>query len=336
MTTSAGLLLALTVLFCILLTATLQSVAGKQAPGDAAMGQAIVWIYCCILTILTWGCLSGLLIVTGGRDLLPAWVGVAAVLLVPASGFAAFAAMYLLDKTPARWPLAVPLGIPLLVCLYVVALHQPSWRSTVAGWAISGAVWAVVAALCVAVVPALSYKLGEADRREVARQAALADPVRKARRRQEGLAKLQAMTPEMPLESWLDLLQPENEVRADALASLRQSSHRQSDMERLVEDRNNAFYLGLAPELDLEASEPLCRALNSHLWDAAFLAQLNGERRHSYEPDRSLQWVPWFTAHGCDCNQGLANMEETVRKYYPDSPERQKGLAQLGALKSSH
>jgi hypothetical protein len=333
MTTFAGLLLALTVLSCILLTATLQSVAGKQAPGDAAMGQAITWIYCWILTILTWGCLSGLLIATGSRDLLPAWVGVAATLLVPASGIAAFAAMYLLDKTPARWPLAIPLGIPLLVCLYVIGLHQTSWRPTVAGWAVSGAVWAVVAALCVAVAPALSYQLGAADRREAARQADLADPVQRARRRKEGLAKLKAMPPEAPLEDWLDLLQPENEVRADALEILRKSDHRQSDMERLVESRSNAFYLGLAPELDLIASEPLCRALKDHLWNIAFTARLNGERGHSYEPDRSLQWLPWFTTHGCDCTQSIEHMEETVRQYYSDSPERQKGLAQLAALK---
>jgi len=141
------------------------------------------------------------------------------------------------------------------------------------------------------------------------------------------------MPPDSPLEDWSPLLLPESEVRAEALEILRKSEQRQSDMERLTD--RSAFCLSLAPELDLQATESLCRALNNHLRDVAFITQLNGQRRHPDPAENfnaSLAAAPWFSAHGCDCSYGLSDLEETVRKYYPDSPERQQALDRLAKL----
>jgi hypothetical protein len=68
------------------------------------MCVAINWIYARVLVCLVWICLTGMLLIVSGRNVL-----------------------YLLSgATPPRRPLAIPILIPLLLASYVFALYQPS------------------------------------------------------------------------------------------------------------------------------------------------------------------------------------------------------------------
>ncbi|HEY3740583.1 MAG TPA: hypothetical protein VGL53_12100 [Bryobacteraceae bacterium] len=330
-------LLAATVLFWVLLCGLLYSSIGQTAHGDAAYGQALMWIYDCLLLCLTWACLSGLLWSAASRNILPGWTSVAVVFLCPASFLAAIGALYLLTgDEPMRWAFAIPAGIPGLLAAYVVVMSVSSWRVAV-GMPLSIGVCAVAGLLSIAILPAVSYKMDAPARKEAARKAALADPIQKARRRKEGLAKISTMTPEMPIEDWADLIGPESEVREEAFAALHKVARRQGDMERLVSS-GNSFYIPLVPYLDLTMTPDLCEGVKKHIWNVGFAKQLRGENGLPYREDdldASLDVVPWFTTHGCNCDENLTNFADVIRRSYPDSPARQKCLNRIAAMKSN-
>jgi hypothetical protein len=338
MTNSGLVLFILTVFFALLLAGLLGSVIGQTAHGDASMGLAINWIYACILVCLEWICMSGLLLVASDQSVLPGWSSVAAVFLCPPSGAAALAALYLLDATPARWPMAIPVGVPLLLAGYVLALYQPFLRGSVAATPVSIGVWAVVLALCIPILPVLSRRFEEQDRQKAERQhqAARAEAEASTRRREENLAFLKTMTPDKPLTDWYKMLEPASGVRQEALAALREVPRRQRDIEELLPN-GIPFYMAMVPDLDLRPTPELCKAVHAYLAFVADSKKAAGQAPFPYQADdyidNSLESVRWFTAHGCGCDESIAAIEKNVRTHYLDSGARVKFLALLASLK---
>jgi hypothetical protein len=342
MTNGGIALLTLTVLFWLPLSMLLRSIVGQTATGDASMGLAINWIYACILVVLTWICLSGLMLVASGQDVLPAWASVVAAFLCPASGAAALGSLYLLSgAAPPRWPMAVPVVIPGLLAGYVFALYHPSTRALAAGLPVSLGVWAAVLMLTFSIAPAALRKMDAADQKRLERkqEQARADAEASARKREANLAKLKTMTSEMPLTQWYELLDPKNAVRKETVEALRTIDRRQGDIEEMVA-RGIPFYMTLVPELDLKPTPELCRSAQAYL---AFVAQsklAGGQDPYPYQADEyiddSLQSVKWFTGHGCNCDPGIAEIEKNVRAHYLDSAARRSMLETLAGLKQGH
>jgi hypothetical protein len=166
----------------------------------------------------------------------------------------------------------------------------------------------------------------------------MADPVKKAERREKALAKLRAMTADQPVEQWASLLEPENGVRAETIQALRKVDRRQDDIEQLA--RYNSIFLTAAPELDLRLTPLLCSAIQDFIWNRAFVRQLQGERHERFHPDESddaiASTVGWFQSRGCDCGRSLDKYAADIRQSFKDSPERQEFLEVLGKLKQAH
>src|SRR5581483_6674622 len=126
-----------------------------------------------------------------------------------------------------------------------------------------------------------------------------------------------------------------------ALTGARALDHRKADaIEMLNADEFTAArVLAYLPDLDLDASPPVC--------DAA-LKWLDQDFAHTYlpaaddpRPYRELlerlgeggpfEELAWLAGHGCDATAELDQADSLVRAYQ-DSPERAAMLARLAAL----
>src|SRR3954453_2401045 len=118
--------------------ATLGSLGGSDAAGNV-IGEA----YAAIQIIALWLLLSAMLVIAAvkGRVAWPATV--AALVIVPASGFVAISAADLLSRAhlpPFLWPIVIPAAIPPLVMLWCFLSLQGRPRAVIA--ALPGAILA--------------------------------------------------------------------------------------------------------------------------------------------------------------------------------------------------
>jgi hypothetical protein len=318
--------------FCLILW----DVTSSVETGDRAMGQGFEWLYTIVLFLLTWACLGGLL--WSAKSVLPARAGMAAVLVWVVSAGTAVATFSVLNPQ-VRWPILMPAGVPLLLATYVLVLSLAATRPFAVSPPVRLGVVMLILLLTLPVWSAVFYrKIVEPYRQAAAYQAEMADPVKKAERREKALAKLQTMTADQPLEQWVSLLEPENGVRAEAIEALRKVDRRQQDIEQLA--RHNSTFLAAVPEVDLKLTDLLCSAIHDFIWNRAFVRQLQGERGERFHTDDSddaiLSTVGWFQSRGCDCGPSLDKYGADIRKSFKDSPERQAFLELLGKLKQTH
>jgi len=332
MSTGAILLLVLTVLFTSLMAAILFSIAGEVAHGDAAFGQGIAWLYVFTLATFAWLSMAGLLRKASGQGLLPERTGMAAAALWVVSAIAAVIAFNIMVDGTNRWAAVIPVSIPFLVALYVIALSARPLRPIASRMPVAIAVGGLIGLLCCVSLFGLVYKMGAPYREAAAWKAEMEDPVKKAERREKSLEKLQTMTGETPLEQWMPLLRPENGVRSEALAKLRTSPRRQDDIERVA--LNSPEYLELIPEMDVQLTFPLCDAMDRRIWDIGFAISLKTERGQPLRPDAAepeLTLLPWYKQHGCVCGNNLAYLAQKVQEC-KDSPARRALLDRLAQL----
>jgi len=110
-TSPAGAALSVLALLVYAITlATLADLAGSDAAGNA-YAQA----FGAIEIILLWLLLAVLMMIAGVKGEMPVPAVIAAVVLVPASGFVAMEVLELLSRPylpPFRWPLVIPALIP--------------------------------------------------------------------------------------------------------------------------------------------------------------------------------------------------------------------------------
>jgi hypothetical protein len=304
--------------------------------GDRAMGQGFEWLYTIVLFVFTWACLGGLL--WSAKSVLPAGAGMAALLawLVSAG---TVAACFSVLNPQVRWPIVMPAGVPLLIATYVLMLSLAATRPFAASPPVRLVVSVGILFLTFSVWSALCYyKIVVPNRQFAAYQAEMADPVKKAGRREKALAQLQAMTADQPLEQWKSLLEPENGIRAEAIEALRKVDRRQEDIEQLA--RHYSIFLAAVPELDLKLTPLLCNAIQDFIWNRAFVRQLQGERgqrfRSEEEDDAIASTIGWFQSRGCDCGPSLDKYAEDIRRSFKDSPERKAFLERLEKLKQTH
>jgi hypothetical protein len=175
---------------------------------------------------------------------------------------------------------------------------------------------------------------------DVVELAELRDPAALGRTLLQDPARFSMLTSKAHLRAWLKFAN-DRELRQQALAGARGLDHRTGDAVEMLEydEFEAGTVLRYMPELDLEATEPLCRSTLKVLDDQlARIYRPRPDDPRSYQEllsrlgrDAPLTALQWAAAHGCDAGPLLDQAEQLVRSYQ-DSPERAAMLASLGRL----
>lgn len=314
-------LLALAAFTWFVLFGVLKSVIGVDSTGDRDIFAGLRWIFAGFVMVALWALLAGLVATSG--DLIPAWINVVAVLLLLGSLGAALSTLYLLQGPGPwlRWPLAIPLGAPIVIAAYIVLLYKPGFTA-LAGHLVA---WCFVLGFTIAPWSAVSRRADENQRllEQHDRQVAAAQAQQKEQERAANLIKVSAMSPDQFMGDWFSLLSPESGVRTEAIAALKTVPRRQSDIQYGLEN-GLVLYMQLVPELDLKPTPQLCAAAQK------FVTTLPKQSLSNIHD--SLGGMRWFLANGCGLEESIRALDPAIRQS-PDSSERQQLLSDLAALK---
>jgi len=260
---------------------------------------------------------------------------VAIVLMVLSAG-AALAAFYLMQDPKTVWPVVIPAVIPPVLVFYVFALYSARLRPMASGTSASAAVWGFIALLSLLPLPSLMVKVRAET---VGRAKAMAQwkAAERERARAENLPKLQAMTPDKPLNEYFPFLNDESGVQADALAAMRKLDRRQADIIDML-GWGIPKALDLLPELDLQPTPQLCAAANASMIKSAHESRVRPKQEpRTYTAggdfDYSVPAIRWLKAHGCDCDPSIAAFEASVSSHL-DSPDRRAALETIAQLRA--
>ena len=171
----------------------------------------------------------------------------------------------------------------------------------------------------------------------------LRDPKQLGRILHEDPEHSSMLSPKSHLKAWLKFADDEG-LRDEALAGARTLDHRTDDAVEMLIDKYDVSapwtVLKYLPKLDLQTTEPLCRAA---------LAQVRGDlmkaarpqsddprpddellsRLGAYAPLTALQWL---AGHGCNADVELADADDLIHAYQ-DLLERAAMLASLAQLR---
>ena len=328
------------VLAAVMWAATVANTVTIRASDTA--GNALSHAFGVLMAIALFVLLAVLLILAAIRGSMPAWMRIAAVVLVPASGAATIAAIEIMSQGtewPVRWPIVIPVAAPGLIIGLALWTALPSVRALSPASVAGGIALGGLALLSVAPWPLLSERgrvrnagPGELDAIRAAKRARWSEGDRAAHR-----AQFDAIAPDASLYEWLPFTEPGDPLRDRALAAIRGLPERQRELEEMVRAGNVAA-IREVPEIATEATPALC--------DAAREAVVFHARQTRPEPAdgspsyarfaRDVEYymgtVEWLVARGCALGGGLAELETTARAY-GDSPERARFLERLAALR---
>jgi hypothetical protein len=138
---------------CGLYIAMLVNAATPLGGGEAAFSDAIASLF---LTFALWIALALLLVNGGLMGEMPRWSAIAAVMLVPLSGVAAFVAIDMCSRH-MQWAIAFPATLPPLIAAYALWARLPRLRALLPSYAISLATWVMVFVLSIAPLMLASY-----------------------------------------------------------------------------------------------------------------------------------------------------------------------------------
>lgn len=294
---AAFVLAALCGLLWLLITPYLLGLGNSDPAGNAmALGFAGIGI------ILLWILLCVLALIAGRKGTMPTWAR-PALLLVPASGLAAFVALELLARPrtpPWQWPILIPALAPLLIAAFCLwALTRPMSRRHAA--MLLGA----LAAVSAAVVP--MYVIRAASQAYVQSTAA---------NLRAALAKLPA---DAPLWEFTPFLAAADQtIVNDARERIRGLARRQADAETML--ARGDFPIRYIGSFALDLTPAVCesaRALLRKRAEALVLAK-PGSKPYSeiaQEVSDALSAMYWLVGYGCACDaESLA--WETMAKGY--------------------
>jgi hypothetical protein len=301
----AYVLSAVTLLAWLILLPGLTSLDSSDAAGNA-MAQAftalqviIVWILLAIVASLCWA-----------KGRMPAWAGLAALLLVPGSCIAAFGALDLLshpNMPPFAWPvLAIAAPAPLIVAFCLWAMTPPL-RARLPANVVSVAIWGAVAALSVSVAPMQAMRAAVLQKQ--------ADALAAWR------AEVDATPADAPLWQWTRLLGRGFYDEESVIDKIRKLDRRQSDAEAML--KRGDFPLADLNRFDLDPTPAVCFGAKAELQaQVAPLAAAKPQARPysdvADKVDAALAAMSWLVGYGCDVHaesQAWQTMAEGYR--YP-------------------
>ncbi len=282
---------------------TLSSLGDSDAAGNG-MAEAFAGFE----IILLWMLLVVLLVVAGINGAMPWQAAAAAVVLLPASGYAAMTALGLLadhNTPPFLWPILTPALVPLLVVVFAFWTLVPGLRSTVPAVVAAGAAWGVTLLLCVCIWPMADIR-NRADQREADVQVRLATDYAN-------------MSPNAPLWEWAPFLQTRSDIRVDeVLQRIGKLDHRQSDAEIML-DRGD-FPLRYLGYMELDPTPAICDKARNLLRRRVQPLVLKAANSKPYTDiadhvAAALAAMQWLAGHGCPCAAEAQAWESMANAY---------------------
>jgi hypothetical protein len=236
--------IALSVL--ILLVWIVQLATLTDLSGSDPAGNALAQAFGALEIIVLWVLLAVLTILAGMKGTMPGAAALAALILVPASGFAAMTVAELLaerDVAPFMWPIIIPALVPPLIITFCFWALLPSMRTTVPAGVAAGTAWGATLILCISILPMVQI-----------RHLAIEQEAAQRTKWEADFTKLAANS---PLWVWTPFLARRDETKRNAvLERIRHLDRRQNDAEIML-DRGDfpLLYLG---SFDLDPTPTLC------------------------------------------------------------------------------
>jgi hypothetical protein len=293
--------------------ATLASLGNSDAAGNG-IGEA----YAAIQIILLWSLLTVLTVVACVKGAAPTAAKAAALVIVPASGFAAMAAADLLARaylSPFLWPIVIPAAVPPLVVIWCfLALRGRTRLASIA----LGALPVAVMAVCLLIQPLSLMRKAVNDAETARRQKYDTD-----------LARVPAGAPMWEWTPFLDTA--DSTKRARVLDSIRSLDQRQAQAETML-DRGD-FPIGELGSFDLDPTPVLCDKARSLLRRQVVPLVLNAPNSRPYrdvarQVADAVAGMNWLVGYDCTCDaESIA--WETMANAYTDTNYDIYRLAQL-------
>jgi hypothetical protein len=283
---AAYVLSAFTLLAWLTLLPGLASLDSSDAAGNGmtqaftALQAIVVWILLALVALLGWA-----------KGRMPAGAGVAALLLVPGSCVAAFAALELLahpESPPHAWPIVALAGPPPLIVGYGLWAVAPPLRARLPERAFSVVLWGAVLALSLSVVPMQAVRDAA-----VAREAAALAAWR---------AEVDATPADAPLWRWTRLLGRGYYEEDGVIETIRKLDRRQVDAEAML--ARGDFPLAYLNRFDLDLSPALCAGAKAELNTQVAPLAAAHPRTQPYadvagQVDAALAAMSWLVGYGC-------------------------------------
>jgi hypothetical protein len=293
---------------------------GYAGTGDSDKIAAQAWSAGGVL--VAWIALAALLLIAGSRGALPGPIGVAIWVAHLASLGASILAVFLLNRPELRWPLAGPVGAPLLIAAYVVwVCIAPRVTPGIPDWSICAA----ILILSLPAVPSALQMIGEGDGSIDATPGPKLDAwmakQREARRVRE-LDELGKIDDDTTLSELQSHVQPDSPVLKEALEAMRKLPNRQAEAVQLLRGKSS-FILHFLGDIDVEPTPELCEAARSYLREPAKPYREDPPEYVLYSAlTEGVASIRWISEH-CDCDAELAELEKTARAS-SSSPEAGK------------
>jgi hypothetical protein len=261
------------------------SLAGLSSSDPA--GNAMAQGFAGLGLILLWILLSILALIAAAKGTMPSWAR-PALLLVPASGVAAFTALELLSRPgnpPWLWPMLIPTFVPPLIVSYcLLALLRPPITGPRAA-ALLGA----IALLSAAVVPLYAI-----------RSASVAQEENTSASQRATIASLPADAPLWEFMPFLDA--SDQRIGNEARERIRALPRRQADAEAMLV--RGDFPLGYLGSFALDLTPSLCekaRALLRRRVEPLVPATPGAKPYSAVEPEVRAAWsaMYWLVGYGC-------------------------------------
>lgn len=276
--------------------------------GSDAAGNGLAQAFAAGAIILLWALLAVLASVAYLNGDMPAWAGVATAILIPASGFAAMAALELLThpgEPPFRWPLVIPALVPPLVVIFCFWALVPLLRAAIPASLAAGFAWGVVLGLSAAILPMQAIRHAAIEQEDALREKQRAD-----------FARLPA---DAPLWEWTPFLAAPDRTMADAaVARMRALERRQGDAETMLE--RGDFPLAYLGSFDLDPTPALCekaRGLLRRRADALVPKTADAQPYTVVDSDvaGALSAMKWLVGYGCSCDEESRAWEAMANAY---------------------
>jgi hypothetical protein len=293
----------LALLLWVLQLATLADL-GSSDPAGNALAEA----YASVEILVLWALLFVMATMAAVRGAVPKQAALAALILVPASGFAAMTALRLLadpDVSPHHWPIIVPALVPPLVLAFCCWASIPSIRAAVPAGLAAGIVWGGTLVLSTSVAPLVHMRSTATDLQAAARARYDAD--------------LSSLPSDAPLWAWTPFLATRDDTKAAAvLARIRRLDRRQSDAEIML-DRGD-FPLSHLGSFDLDPTPSLCGKARALLRTRVVpLAPRSGNSRPyteiAEEVAGAVAAMDWLVDYDCSCDAESQAWESTANAY---------------------
>jgi hypothetical protein len=294
---------ALSLLLWALLLPSLANLAGSDAAGNA-LAQA----YAAIAAVVLWVLLAVFVLIGWIKGKMPAIAAIAALVLVPGSGYAALTAMDLLSRPgipPHLWPIIIPAAIPPLIISFCFWALTPPLRAVIPAGLAAGLVWGAVLILSVSIVP-MDQIRNRADQQTTARMA----------KSDEDYARL---PPDAALWDLTPFLETRNETKANAvLDRIRALDQRQSQAEIML-DRGD-FPLGYLGRFDLDPTPAICEKARSLLRRQVEPLVLKTPDSEPYarifrDVADAVAAMTWLVGYECSCDAEALAWESMAQAY---------------------